>query len=101
MFVGQSPLLTVRFSGMSAVIGGTFGDAAENKESRVCLSEYNQGMCIDVASAAGIGLSLFRVRTLSNFFIIKATESRRRFPFALIPICIKSTDFSSRHASGS
>lgn len=46
-------LINAAFSGMSAVIGGTFGDAAENKTSRVCCQNLIKE-CIDVAAAAGI-----------------------------------------------
>ena len=86
-------LINSAFSGMSAVIGGTFGDAAENKESRVCCQNIIKE-CIDVANAAGIRIEPVQVRTLSSFFIIKATESRRRFPLHLFRFASRSTDFS-------
>ena len=46
-------LINSAFSGMSAVIGGTFGDAAEKKESRACC-QYIIKEVVDVTSAAGL-----------------------------------------------
>jgi 2-dehydropantoate 2-reductase len=63
-------LINAAFSGMSAVIGGTFGDAAENKTSRVCCQNLIKE-CIDVAAAAGI--SRFRARISSSFSTTRAT----------------------------
>ena len=55
-------LINSAFSGMSAVIGGTFGDAAEKKESRACC-QYIIKEVVDVTAAAGIKSSPFRART--------------------------------------
>ena len=44
-------LINAAFSSMSAVIGGTFGDAAEEQDLPCLLSESHKE-CIDVAAAA-------------------------------------------------
>ena len=53
-------LINAAFSGMSAVMGGTFGDAAERKDSRVCCQRIIKE-CIDVSRAAGV--TIFIVQT--------------------------------------
>ena len=80
-------LINSAFSGMSAVMGGTFGDAAERKDSRVCC----QGIikeCIDVAKAAGI-----KIEPVQGKDIVKLLDYsnpvKKKISNILIPICIK------------
>lgn len=80
-------LINSAFSGMSAVMGGTFGDAAERKDSRVCC----QGIikeCIDVAKAAGI-----KIEPVQGKDIVKLLDYsnpiKKKISNFLIPICIK------------
>ena len=80
-------LINAAFSGMSAVTGGTFGDAADRKDSRVCCQNIIKE-CIDVAAAAGI-----KIEPVQGKDIVKllnySNPIKKKFAFILIPICIK------------
>lgn len=80
-------LINATFSGMSAVTGGTFGDAANRKDSRVCCQNIIKE-CIDVAAAAGI-----KIEPVQGKDIVKLLDYgnpiKKKFAFVLIPICIK------------
>lgn len=80
-------LINAAFSGMSAVTGGTFGDAANRKDSRVCCQNIIKE-CIDVAAAAGI-----KIEPVQGKDIVKLLDYnnplKKKFAFVLIPICIK------------
>ncbi len=71
-------LINAAFSGMSAVTGGTFGDAANRRDSRVCCQNIIKE-CIDVAAAAGI-----RIEPVQGKDIVK-----KLFAYFIIPVCIK------------
>lgn len=80
-------LINSAFSGMSAVMGGTFGDAAERKDSRVCC----QGIikeCIDVAAAAGIKIEPVQGKDIVKLLDYKGAL-KKKISNLLIPICIK------------
>ena len=81
-------LINSAFSGMSAVIGGTFGDAAENKDSRVCCQNIIKE-CIDVANAAGIKIEPVQGKDIVKLLYYKGNGLKKKFSFALIPVCIK------------
>lgn len=81
-------LINSAFSGMSAVIGGTFGDAAENKASRVCCQNIIKE-CIDVAKAAGIKIEPVQGKDIVKLLDYKGNGIKKKISFALIPICIK------------
>ena len=81
-------LINAAFSGMSAVIGGTFGDAAENKASRVCCQNLIKE-CIDVAAAAGIKIEPVQGKDIVKLLDYKGNGIKKKISFALIPICIK------------
>ena len=81
-------LINAAFSGMSAVIGGTFGDAAENKTSRVCCQNLIKE-CIDVAAAAGIKIEPVQGKDIVKLLDYKRDGLKKKIAFALIPICIK------------
>ena len=72
---------------MSAVTGGTFGEAANRKDSRVCCQNIIKE-CIDVASAAGI-----KIEPVQGKDIVKlldySNSLKKKLAFILIPICIK------------
>ena len=72
----------------SAVIGGTFGDAAENKTSRVCCQNLIKE-CIDVAAAAGIKIEPVQGKDIVKLLDYKGNGIKKKISFALIPICIK------------
>lgn len=80
-------LINATFSGMSAVTGGTFGDAANRKDSRVCCQNLIKE-CIDVAAAAGI-----KIAPVQGKDIVKLLDYnnaiKKKIAFILIPICIK------------
>lgn len=81
-------LINATFSGMSAVTGGTFGDAAENRESRVCCQNLIKE-CIDVAAAAGIKIEPVQGKDIVKLLDYKRDGLKKKLAFALIPICIK------------
>lgn len=80
-------LINASFSGMSAVTGGTFGEAAGRKDSRVCCQNIIKE-CIDVAAAAGI-----KIEPVQGKDIVKlldySNSLKKKFAYILIPICIK------------
>lgn len=80
-------LINSAFSGMSAVMGGTFGDAAERKDSRVCCQNIIKE-CIDVAKAAGI-----KIEPVQGKDIVKLLDYnnsvKKKISNLLIPISIK------------
>lgn len=83
-------LINASFSGMSAVTGGTFGEAAGRKDSRVCCQNIIKE-CIDVAAAAGI-----KIEPVQGKDIVKLLDYsnplKKKFAYILIPICIKKHD---------
>ncbi len=81
-------LINSAFSGMSAVMGGTFGDAAERKDSRVCCQSIIKE-CIDVASAAGIKIAPVQGKDIVKLLYYKGKGIKKKLSFILIPICIK------------
>ena len=80
-------LINAAFSGMSAVTGGTFGDAAENKQSRPIVQMIIKE-CIDVAKKAGIKIAPVQGKSITLFYDFN-TKIRKKFSFAVIPIGIK------------
>ena len=81
-------LINSAFSGMSAVMGGTFGDAAERKDSRVCCQNIIKE-CIDVANAAGIKIEPVQGKDIVKLLDYKGKGLKKKISFFLIPICIK------------
>lgn len=81
-------LINAAFSGMSAVMGGTFGDAAERKDSRVCCQNIIKE-CIDVAAAAGIKIEPVQGKDIVKLLDYNGNGLKKRLSFTLIPICIK------------
>lgn len=80
-------LINSAFSGMSAVMGGTFGDAAERKDSRICCQMIIKE-CIDVAKAAGIKIEPVQGKDITMLLDFKGAIKKKISNF-LIPICIK------------
>ena len=80
-------LINAAFSGMSAVTGGTFGDVAERKDTRVCCQNLIKE-CIDVAAAAGIKIEPIQGKDVVKLLDYKG-GLKKKISFALIPICIK------------
>ena len=80
-------LINAAFSGMSAVLGCTFGEAAGPKESRRIVQALSKE-CIDVCAAGGIriepvqGKDIVKLLDYSNAF-------KRAISFMIIPIAIR------------
>jgi 2-dehydropantoate 2-reductase len=80
-------LINSSFSGMSAVLGCTFGEAAENKASRICIQKIIKE-CIDVAKRAEI-----RIEPVQGKDICKLLDYnsgiKELISFLIIPIAIR------------
>lgn len=80
-------LINSAFSGMSTVVGGTFGDAAKNKTSRKVLQRIIKE-CIDVAKGANI-----KIEKIQGKDVVKLLDYKGGFKkwlsFQIIPIAIK------------
>ena len=80
-------LINAAFSGMSAVLGCTFGEAAGPRESRRVVQALIKE-CIDVCAAGGI-----RIEPVQGKDIVKLLDYRnalkRAFSFFIIPIAIR------------
>lgn len=80
-------LINAAFSGMSAVINGTFGDVYENKVSRKCAQAIMKE-CIDVTHAAGIKIEPVQGKDIVKLFDYN-NRLKKAFGYALIPIAMK------------
>lgn len=80
-------LINAAFSGMSAVLGCTFGEAAGPKDSRHIVQALIKE-CIDVCKAGGI-----RIEPVQGKDIVKlldySNSLKRAFSFFIIPIAIR------------
>lgn len=80
-------LINAAFSGMSAVLGCTFGEAAGPRESRRVVQALIKE-CIDVCAAGGI-----RIEPVQGKDIVKLLDYnnafKRAFSFFIIPIAIR------------
>ena len=80
-------LINSAFSGMSTVLGCTFGEAASNKSSRKIVQALIKE-CIDVCAAGGI-----RIEPVQGKDIVKLLDYRncikKSFSFFIIPIAIR------------
>ncbi len=80
-------LINAAFSGMSAVLGCTFGEAAEDKRSRVCVQNLMKE-CMDVAEAAGIRIAPIQGKDVVRLLNYN-NPVKKKISFLLIPIAIK------------
>ena len=80
-------LINAAFSGMSAVLGCTFGEAAGNRQSR-CVVQALIKECIDVCAKGGI-----RIEPVQGKDIVKLLDYRnavkKAIAFLIIPIAIR------------
>lgn len=80
-------LINAAFSGMSAVLGCTFGEAAQPRDSRRIVQAIIKE-CIDVCKAGGI-----RIEPVQGKDIVKLLDYnnalKRAFSFFIIPIAIR------------
>jgi len=80
-------LINCSFSGMSAVLGCTFGEAAKNKESRLCIQKIIKE-CIDVSRLAGIKIEPVQGKDICK--LLDYNNKLKQFiSFQIIPIAIK------------
>ena len=80
-------LINASFSGMSAVLGCTFGEAAKDKESRKIIQKLIKE-CIDVCAASGI-----RIEPIQGKDVVKLLDYhnpiKKAISFFIIPIAIR------------
>jgi 2-dehydropantoate 2-reductase len=80
-------LINSSFSGMSAVLGCTFGEAAKNKKSRLCILRIIKE-CIDVADKAEIKIEPVQGKNIRK--LMDYNNKLKEFvTFLLIPLLIK------------
>jgi 2-dehydropantoate 2-reductase len=75
------------FSGMSAVLGCTLGEAAKNKASRKCIQKILKE-CFDVADAAGIQMEPVQGKDLRKL-IGYTNWLKQWFSYLIIPLAIR------------
>jgi len=80
-------LINSAFSGMSAVTGGTFGDAAQNKASRVIVQKIIKE-CIDVAAGSNIKIEPVQGKDIVKLLDYKSSL-KKKVSFLIIPVAIK------------
>ena len=80
-------LINAGFSGMSAVTGSTFGEAAADRKSRKVLQKIIKE-CIDVCKAANI-----RIEPIQGKDVVKLLDYsnplKKAFSFCIIPVAIR------------
>jgi 2-dehydropantoate 2-reductase len=80
-------LVNSAFSGMSAVLGSTFGEAAKDKRSRVVIQKIIKE-CVDIAKAANI-----RIEPIQGKDVVKLLDYdnklKQKISFMIIPLAIK------------
>ncbi|HNX66805.1 MAG TPA: 2-dehydropantoate 2-reductase [Bacteroidales bacterium] len=80
-------LINSSFSGISTVMGCTFGEAAENKSSRLCIQRIIKE-CIDVAKSAGIKIEPVQGKDICRLLDYK-TKIKELVSFLIIPVAIR------------
>jgi len=84
-------MINSAFSGMSAILGATFGEVAENPQSRRCVQKILKE-CIDVADKAGIKIEPIQRRNVRRLFNY-TNWVKEWLTYIMIPVAIK------KHAS--
>ena len=80
-------LINAAFSGMSAVLGCTFGEAAGNRQSRR-IGQRIIKECIDVCAASGIRIEPVQGKDIVRLLDYK-NAVKKTFSFFIIPIAIR------------
>ena len=80
-------LINAAFSGMSAVLGCTFGEAAGNRQSRRIVQRIIKE-CIDVCAASGIRIEPVQGKDIVRLLDYK-NAVKKAFSFFIIPIAIR------------
>jgi 2-dehydropantoate 2-reductase len=80
-------LVNSAFSGLSAVLGATFGEVAKNKRSRLWAQKIIKE-CIDVGRGAGIKIEPIQGKDVVKLLDYKGAI-KRKISFMIIPLAIK------------
>jgi len=80
-------LINSSFSGISTVMGCTFGEAAGNKASRLCIQRIIKE-CIEVAKSAGIRIEPVQGKDICKLLDYES-KIKELFSFMIIPIAIR------------
>lgn len=80
-------LVNSAFSGVSAVAGTTFGEAARDKRSRACIQAVVKE-CIDTARAAGITIAPMQGKDIVKLMDYRGAL-KMKISFLIIPMAIK------------
>ncbi len=80
-------LINCAFSGVSAVLGCTFGEAAKDRESRKVIHGVMKE-CIDAARAEGVTLEPVQGKNIAALFDYRSAP-KRMIAEALLPLAIK------------
>ncbi len=80
-------LVNASFSGMSAVLGCTFGEVAANRGSRLCAQRIIKE-CIDVAARSGIRIEPIQGKDVARL-LDYSNPIKQRISFAIIPLAIR------------
>ncbi len=80
-------LINASFSGMSAVLGCTFGEAAKDKASRRCVQALIKE-CIDVCAKGGIRIEPVQGKDIVKLLDYKSAL-KKAISFFIIPIAIR------------
>ena len=80
-------LINAAFSGMSTVIGDTFGAVCDNRKARRCAQAVIKE-CIDVSSASGVKLEPVQGNDIARLFGYRTAFGKAR-SFFLIPIAMR------------
>lgn len=80
-------LVNAAFSGMSTVLGCTFGEVSADKRARLCAQKIIKE-CIEVAHAAGVTIEPIQGKDIVRLFDYHS-ELKRLISFMLIPLAMK------------
>ena len=80
-------LINSSFSGISTVMGCTFGEAAENRASRLCIQRIIKE-CIDVAKSAAIRIEPVQGKNICKLLDYES-KIKELFSFLIIPVAIR------------
>ena len=80
-------LVNSTFSGLSAVLGTTYGGVVDNKKSRLCAQRVMKE-CIDVAAVASIKIEPIQGKDVVKLLNYKG-KIKQKISFMIIPLAIK------------
>ena len=80
-------LVNSSFSGMSAVLGATFGEVAQNRQSRLCAQRIVKE-CIDIAKQADIKIEPIQGKDISKLLDYNGWL-KQKISFAIIPLAMR------------